>query len=788
MLPESRQVFASPWRTEHGTVRPLTNANKPGQAGRHCATRNMQMTSFFAPKRNFSSLSVLDLLEARDAYHVHLAHLENVVATAIGLYRIRMDDPDSKNPAAVDPHDPASRRNSPERTLANTVTKKWSWPCVLVFVDEWQTQAHFHNRPDQAVPRLLYLPDGRVVPTCVILAEESEAAAPLLQDLSFPSDLMGGGYPVLTDVQGTEHVGSVGCLVTDGDRTYALTNRHVSGDPGREIYSMIRSRRQRVGVAAPTQLGKMPFHKAFPGWPETRAFSNLDVGLIEVDDVNCWTTQVYGVGELDLPVDLNVDTISLDLIGCPVRAFGAASGEMVGQIQALFYRYKSIGGFDYVTDLLIGPLNEKTPMKTMPGDSGTLWVFDPDLAPLTDEAAGDKSVTSLPEQDSVKAGTRARRLRPVALQWGGHRIMNDGDAREMCFALATCLSSVCRELDVEVMRDWNVGHSEYWGQTGHYLIGAKACEMVTDSKLRKLLAANKGIIAFDDIALARSIKKLDATKFVPLADVPDLVWRMTRKKDESNHFADMDQPGPDGKDLLTLCKDAANVDVAVWIRFYESIQVKSKRGALPFRVWQFYQEMVAFVKAGKVAEYLCAAGILAHYVGDACQPLHVSRLHHGHPDKPNENPVHSTYETSMLDRRAAELLTEVNAKVRRVKLPAKFTGGKQAAMAVIDLMRHTFETLPPEEVIDAFNAAAGLQRIPHMWDVLHDRTTTCIAGGCAVLAGIWQSAWVEGNGGAIPTNKLGAADPGVMTTLYNTKSFLEAFTLQEMEQKKILKS
>src|SRR3712207_8829948 len=42
-------------------------------------------------------------------------------------------------------------------------------------------------------------------------------------------------------------------------------------------------------------------------------------------------------------------------VGCPVRAFGAASGEMVGEVSALFYRYKSIGGFEYISDLLIGP-------------------------------------------------------------------------------------------------------------------------------------------------------------------------------------------------------------------------------------------------------------------------------------------------------------------------------------------------------------------------------------------------------------------------------------------------
>ena len=46
----------------------------------------------FPPRRNYSSLSMADLLEARDAYHVYLSGLENVVATAVGRYRINQKD------------------------------------------------------------------------------------------------------------------------------------------------------------------------------------------------------------------------------------------------------------------------------------------------------------------------------------------------------------------------------------------------------------------------------------------------------------------------------------------------------------------------------------------------------------------------------------------------------------------------------------------------------------------------------------------------------------------------
>jgi hypothetical protein len=46
------------------------------------------------------------------------------------------------------------------------------------------------------------------------------------------------------------------------------------------------------------------------------------------------------------------------------------------------------------------------------------------------------------------------------------------------------------------------------------------------------------------------------------------------------------------------------------------------------------------------------------FMGDASQPLHVSKFHHGHPGNQREKPVHSTYETRMIDQFAAEIITE----------------------------------------------------------------------------------------------------------------------------------
>lgn len=56
------------------------------------------------------------------------------------------------------------------------------------------------------------------------------------------------------------------------------------------------------------------------------------------------------------------------------------------------------------------------------------------------------------------------------------------------------------------------------------------------------MQANLSAIAFDDDSITRGdLERIDSQSFVPLADVADIVWRITRKKDEANHFSDMEQ-------------------------------------------------------------------------------------------------------------------------------------------------------------------------------------------------------------------------------------------------------
>ncbi len=188
---------------------------------------------------NFNLLSVKDLLEARDHYHVHLMHKTNVVATAIGRYLIQ-DKGDPKAP----------------RTLANSRVRENSWPCVLVFVQNWVDRDQFSHTlsPAEMVPPALYMPDGRVVPVCVVLAERDEGTPEPIGQLHFPNNLIGGGYPIVINVQGQEHVASIGCLLTDGHLVYALTNRHVAGEAGEKLYTILHGERVEIGVSSKKQL------------------------------------------------------------------------------------------------------------------------------------------------------------------------------------------------------------------------------------------------------------------------------------------------------------------------------------------------------------------------------------------------------------------------------------------------------------------------------------------------------------------------------------------------------
>jgi hypothetical protein len=757
-----------------------------------------EFMDYLATQPQFNSLSLLDLLKARDQFHPHLMHKANVVGTAIGRYLIRKDDP-YPNPEKNRYSDKATtliKKTKPPRTLENSEVREYSWPCVLVFVSRWESDSAFDNQTrsiSDYVPKTIYLEDGRSVPICIVHAPLVETMPPPIdpEKLVFPEKYLSGGYPVSTEVQGEEHFASLGCLLSDGHNIYALTNRHVTGEPGEKLYTYLDGKKVPIGVSSDKQIDHLPFVQLYDTWPGKNVYVNMDIGLIKIDNFTDWQPTIYGLGEIGPLADLSIFNLTLNLIGCPVQASGAASGKMFGQIAALFYRYKSVGGFEYVSDFLIGNRKDE-PLQTKPGDSGTIWAM---------------------ESDNVQLA-----LQPIAVQWGG--TVFSEDTNQFPFALATNLSNVCRELKVDLFRSRRLATFDYWGAVGHYTVGSFACELVENQKLKNLMKANQRLISFATTEIDRTVNDVRVPGFVQLADVPDKVWknRFNRStapygrsgRENPNHYADIDYgdnslPGHnipvDSLDART--PTPADLTTANWRDYYDQLgwTTDSQRGCLPFRVWQIYKDMVQFVRNREIAKFVTAAGVIAHYIGDACQPLHGSYLDDGDPWRnPDGTPagallghsrgygagIHHAYEASMIDQNVGRIIGSLNTLIGTTHGMQLVHSKQEAGFATIELIRRAARTITPMTIVEKYveikTTGRSRQTSRLLWDSFGNKTIEVMEDGCRTLAMIWDSAWVQGGGPNLPDALLKEFSQTQLQGIYEAQDFLPSVVFDDIDQ------
>jgi hypothetical protein len=174
-----------------------------------------------------------------------------------------------------------------------------------VFVEAWQDPKEFAERPSELVPPTLFLPDGRSVPVCVIEAPKQVTTEIEARKIRYPLNNIGPGNPVIAEVQGREYAATIACLVSDGHRAYALTNRHVTGDAGEAIWSRIDGSLEQIGVSSSKQLTRLPMSALYPAFPGQDTFVNLDIGMIDLADLARWTTKVRGIGTLGPMADFS---------------------------------------------------------------------------------------------------------------------------------------------------------------------------------------------------------------------------------------------------------------------------------------------------------------------------------------------------------------------------------------------------------------------------------------------------------------------------------------------------
>jgi hypothetical protein len=221
-------------------------------------------------------------------------------------------------------------------------------------------------------------------------------------------------------------------------------------------------------------------------------------------------------------------------------------------------------------------------------------------------------------------------------------------------------------------------------------------------------------------------------------------------------------------------------------------------------VWQFFDAMKSFARDGEPDKFLCAAGLVSHYVGDACQPLHGSVLADGYADIETEvvhtrqetgeeytekshlgAGVHSTYETKMVDRHAKDLVAGIEQAIgQQVPALPQIRSGKDAATAILNLMNRSAHLIPPKSLVDSFVELGGKTTVgvqDKLWEEFGEKTIALMTDGARVLARIWEGAWIEGNGQAIPEDELGPIDPDALNEYCRDITFVESVDLDHIE-------
>jgi hypothetical protein len=87
-------------------------------------------------------------------------------------------------------------------------------------------------------------------------------------------------------------------------------------------------------------------------------------------------------------------------------------------------------------------------------------------------------------------------------------------------------------------------------------------------------------------------------------------------------------------------------------------------------------------------------------------------------------------------------------KTKTVQPKERIKSGFEAALKTIELMRATFERLPPSDIVSAYVAFDKPKKeLPtYLWRKFGEETISCMQDGTHLLAVLWESAWVEGEG------------------------------------------
>ncbi len=207
---------------------------------------------------------------------------------------------------------------------------------MLVFVNQWQTLDDLRSKPDLVIPPFVYMPDGRIIPVCVVLVESANLPPRTVDPARLSQGALGIGSPIYVDAQGMRRMGTAACMVSDGGDFYLLTNTHLAGQAGRPVRALLKGVPEVIGTTQGTRnLTERTFSDIYPSLPGRDSVVNIDAAIVRVNDANNWNANALSQ-PLGQVADFSAETASLSWIGRPVVGHGAASGRNAWRNQSPF--------------------------------------------------------------------------------------------------------------------------------------------------------------------------------------------------------------------------------------------------------------------------------------------------------------------------------------------------------------------------------------------------------------------------------------------------------------------
>jgi len=253
-----------------------------------------------------------------------------------------------------------------------------------------------------------------------------------------------------------------------------------------------------------------------------------------------------------------------------------------------------------------------------------------------------------------------------------------------------------------------------WGRLGHQLIGEVGAEL-----------AGSG----------QNFWQKNAVNIGNLATVPDAVWKSgsSAASEGPTHWFHIDAYSNKPWDLPPVFEsyqDAVNTFGSPTIL---------ENGTALWRSRQFFERAVEDFQMGRYESGLQMAGVLAHYIGDLSQPLHVTIDYDGRYGL--QTGIHSFFESRNIQNRDRQFLkTQLSAKAAALlKNPvfvASIDGGVHKA--VQQEMARAADFI--EKVLEQDeNLGRGSQGSNAQLNLALDR----MADGAATLALILSDMWIE---------------------------------------------